>query len=361
MTMTDDQLPTMLRELVEAPGVPGQERAVRDVMQHYLAPLGEIITDNLGGIAAKRTGDANGPAIVVAGHMDEIGFMVTRITDEGYLKFQTLGGWWEQVMLAQRVRVYTRNGSVIGIIGSKPPHILEPEERKKMVEKKQMYVDIGAASADEARAWGVHPGDPIVPVGDYTPMHNPRMVMAKAWDNRFGCAAAIEVLRHLQNEQHPNIVYGVGNVQEEVGLRGATTMTNRIAPDIGIALDTGIAGDTPGIDPDSARGKLGAGPTILMYDASMIPHTGLRDLVLDTAEEHDIPLQVDVMARGGTDAGRMHLFGAGVPAIVLGVPVRYIHTHSAILHLDDFAQLIELLGAVIKRLDSKTVATLKAG
>lgn len=359
--MTNDQLHTMLRELVEAPGVPGQERAVRDVMRQYLAPLGDIVTDNLGGIAAKRTGDANGPTIAVAGHMDEIGFMVTRITDEGYLKFQTLGGWWEQVMLAQRVRVYTRTGSIVGIIGSKPPHILEPEERTKMVEKKQMYIDIGASSADEAREWGVRPGDAVVPVGDYTPMHNPRMIMAKAWDNRFGCAAAIEVLRRLQHEPHPNVVYGVGNVQEEVGLRGATTMTHRIAPDIGIALDTGIAGDTPGVDPDSARGKLGAGPNVLIYDASMIPHTGLRDLVLDIAAEHNIPLQIDLMARGGTDAGRMHIFGAGVPSLVLGVPVRYIHTNSAIMHLDDFAQLIDLLVLIIQRLDSKTVAALQAG
>jgi endoglucanase len=355
-----DEMLRMLRELTDAPGVPGQEEAVRRVMRRYLEPLGEIVTDNLGGIAGRKEGQAGGPKIMVAGHLDEIGFMITRITDEGYLKFQTLGGWWEQVMLAQRVEIHTRHGPIVGVIGSKPPHILEPEERKKMVDKKTMFIDIGAASRQEAESWGVRPGDMVVPMCPFTPLRNEKMLLAKAWDNRFGCALALEVLRKLQSQAHPNIVYGVANVQEEVGLRGATTMTHRIEPDIGFAIDTSIAGDTPGVDPDSASSKLGKGPVMLLYDASMVPHTGLRNFVFDVAEAEGIPLQTDKMSGGGTDGGRMHIFGAGVPSLVIGVPVRYIHTHASIMHLDDFTQAVDLLVAVIKRLDAEMVEQLRS-
>ncbi|NJM06291.1 M42 family metallopeptidase [Candidatus Gracilibacteria bacterium] len=355
-----DETLSMLKELAETPGVPGQEVAVRRVMQRYLEPLGEIVQDNLGSIAGRKVGQQNGPKIMLAGHLDEIGFMVTRITDDGYLKFQTLGGWWEQVMLAHRVEVYTRTGPIIGVIGSKPPHILEPEERKKPVDRKQMFIDIGAASRAEAESWGVRPGDMVVPVGPFGQMKNPDLLMAKAWDNRFGCALAIETLRRLQGQAHPNIVYGVGTVQEEVGLRGAVTSTNLIQPDIGIALDTGVAGDMPGVSPDDVQGKIGGGPVLLIFDGSMIPHTGLRNLVIDVAEEANIPLQFDKIAGGGTDAGRMHIFGNGVPSVVIGIAVRYIHTHTAIMSRKDFDLAADLLVALVKRLDRETVETLRS-
>jgi endoglucanase len=358
--MVSEETLQFLRDLTEAPGVPGQEEPVRRVMRRAMEPLGEIQTDHLGGIACRSVGQNDGPRIMLAGHMDEIGFMVSRITDEGFLKFQTLGGWWEQVMLAQRVEVQTRQGPVIGVIGSKPPHILEPEARKQAVEQKAMFIDIGASSRAEVESWGVRPGDPIVPVGSFQVMRNPKMIMSKAWDNRLGCALAVETLRQLRGERFPNQVYAVGNVQEEVGLRGAATMTNLIEPDIGFALDTGVAGDMPGVEPEEANGKVGAGPLVLLYDASMVPHTGLRNLVIDTAEAENIPIQFDTMARGGTDAGRMHIFGAGVPSLVIGLAVRYIHTHTSILNLDDFTQAVRLLVAVIKRLDAETVQQLKS-
>ena len=225
--------------------------------------------------------------------MDEIGFMVTRITDEGYLKFQTLGGWWEQVMLAQRVEVlHSPRADHRGHWLQAAAYPCTPMSARKSIDKKEMFIDIGASSREEAESCGIRPGDPVVPVCPFTEMRNPKLLMAKAWDNRFGCALAIEVLRRLKGQRHPNVLYAVGNVQEEVGLRGATTTTNLIAPDIGFALDTGIAGDTPGIGPDDAAGKLGDGPVILLYDGSMIPHIGLRDLVIDTAEAEGIPLPV---------------------------------------------------------------------
>jgi endoglucanase len=355
----DDTL-KMMQELTEAPGISGFEEPVRRVMRRYMEPLSEILTDNLGSIVGRKVGQEGGPKILLAGHMDEIGFMVTRITDEGYLKFQTIGGWWDQVMLAQRVEIHTRQGPVIGVIGSKPPHILSPDERKKVYEKKDMFIDVGASSREEVQSFGIRPGDPVVPVCPFTVMRNPKLLMTKAWDNRFGCALAIEVMRRLKGQSHPNVLYAVGNVQEEVGLRGAATTTNLIEPDIGFALDTGIAGDTPGIGPDEAEGKLGKGPVILLYDSSMIPHTGLRDLVIDTAEAQSVPYQFDKVAGGGTDAGRIHIFGAGVPSLVIGVPVRYIHTNAAIMHRDDFDNAVKLLVAVVKQLDAETVRQLKS-
>ncbi|KAB8145225.1 M42 family metallopeptidase [Chloroflexia bacterium SDU3-3] len=355
-----DETLTLFKELTEAPGPSGFEAPVRQILRAYLEPYGEIVTDNLGSIVVRKVGEADGPKILLTGHLDEIGFMVTRITEEGYLKFQTLGGWWDQVMLAQRVEVITRNGTIAGVIGSKPPHILSPEERNKVFERKHMFIDIGASSKAEAEAWGITPGDPVVPVCPFTVMQNPDMLLAKAWDNRFGCAIAVEVLRKLQGQSHPNVVYAGATVQEEVGLRGATTLASLIQPDIGFAVDTGIAGDTPGVGPDDVQGKLGAGPVALIFDGSMIPHVGLRNLVFDTAKAEGIPLQFDKMAGGGTDAGKFHLTGAGIPSLVLGVAVRYIHTHASILHRGDFDQLVNLIVAVIKRLDADTVRKLTA-
>lgn len=212
----DEQL-KMLKALTDANGISGFEKEARDVMRSYITPYADSVeTDNLGSLIAKKTGAEDGPKIMIAGHLDEIGFMVTTIDDKGFLRFQTIGGWWGQVMLAQRVTVMTSEGNLSGVIGSKPPHVLTPEQRKKPVDIKDMFIDIGASSKEEAMEFGVKPGDAIVPVCEFTVMKNEKLLMAKAWDNRIGCAIAIDVLRQLKNEQHPNIVYGVGTVQEEV-------------------------------------------------------------------------------------------------------------------------------------------------
>lgn len=355
-----DKLHEMFKELTETPGAPGHEGPVREVMKKYISPYAdEIYTDNLGSLIAKQAGGEEGPKIMVAGHLDEVAFMVTMITDKGFLRFQPLGGWWEQVMLAQRVSVLTRKGTIEGVIGSTPPHILSPEARKKPVDKKNMFIDIGASSREEAEEFGVRPGDTIVPICPFTVMKNPKLLMAKAWDNRIGCAIAIEVLRRLKEENHPNIVYGVGTVQEEVGLRGAQTSVNAVGPDISFAVDVGIAGDTPGIKREDAQSKLGGGPQLLLYDASMIPHRGLRDFVIATADECGIPYQFDTVAGGGTDAGRLHLHNQGVPSMVVSIATRYIHSHAAILHQDDFENAVKLLVEVIKRLDKSKVEEIK--
>ncbi|MEH7417194.1 M42 family metallopeptidase [Neobacillus drentensis] len=351
-----DETLTMLKDLTDAKGIPGNEREVREVMKKYIAPYAdEITSDGLGSLIAKKVGKEGGPKIMVAGHLDEVGFMITQIDDKGFLRFQTVGGWWGQVMLAQRVTIVTRNGEVTGIIGSKPPHVLSAEARKKPIEIKDMFIDIGASSREEAQEWGVRPGDMVVPYFEFTVMNNEKMLLAKAWDNRIGCAIAIDVLRQLQGVDHPNVVYGVGNVQEEVGLRGAKTATYKIEPDIGFAVDVGIAGDTPGISEKEAMSKMGKGPQIVVYDASMVAHKGLRDFVTDTADELNIPYQFESIPGGGTDAGSIHLTHNGVPALAITIATRYIHSHAAMLHRDDYENAVKLIVEVIKRLDRETV------
>lgn len=351
-----DETLTMLKDLTDAKGIPGNEREVRDVMKKYIEPFAdEVTTDGLGSLIAKKVGDANGPKIMIAGHLDEVGFMITQIDDKGFLRFQTVGGWWSQVMLAQRVTIVTSSGDVIGIIGSKPPHILPPEARKKPVEIKDMFIDIGASSREEAKEFGVKPGDQVVPYFEFTVMKNEKLLLAKAWDNRIGCAIAIDVLKNLKGEKHPNIVYGVGTVQEEVGLRGAKTASQMIQPDIGFGVDVGIAGDTPGISEKEAASKMGKGPQIILYDASMVSHKGLRDFVTNTADDHGIPYQFDSMAGGGTDSGAIHMTANGVPALSITIASRYIHSHAAMLHRDDYENAVKLITEVIKKLDTETV------
>ena len=351
-----DETLTMLKDLTDAKGVPGNEREVREVMKKYIAPFAdEVTTDGLGSLIAKKVGKEDGPKIMVAGHLDEVGFMVTQIDEKGFLRFQPVGGWWSQVMLAQRVTIVTKKGDVTGIIGSKPPHILSPEARKKPVEIKDMFIDIGASSREEASEWGVRPGDMVVPYFEFTVMNNEKMLLAKAWDNRIGCAIAIDVLKQLQGVDHPNVVYGVGNVQEEVGLRGAKTATYKIQPDIGFAVDVGIAGDTPGISEKEAMSKMGKGPQVVVYDASMVAHKGLRDFVTDTADELNIPYQFESIPGGGTDAGSIHLTHNGVPALAITIATRYIHSHAAMLHRDDYENAVKLIVEVIKRLDREAV------
>ena len=351
----------LIRELTEAYGVSGFESDVRKLFEQHLQPVSdEIVRDYSGGVVGKKTGDSTGPKVLMAGHLDEIGFLVKRITDEGFIEFQTLGGWWTQVMLAQRVVIQTRKGWVYGVTGSKPPHILTADERSKAVKIQDIFIDIGVSSKEEAEAAGVRQGDAIAPWSPFQQMANPKFYMGKALDNRLGCAISIEVLRALQNVEHPNTLYAGATVQEEVGLRGAQTLVHHVKPDIAIALDVGIAGDTPGMTPYDALTKCGLGPILLYYDATMVPNPRFRDFVMDTASDSELPVQVEFIAGGGTDAGRFHLHASGVPSVAFGVTTRYIHSHVAVYHQDDFDNGVALLTELVKRLDWSTVKTIQS-
>lgn len=343
-----------LQEISEVAGPSGFERRVRDLMTERVAGHCEIMEDRIGSVIFKKQGKAAGPSIMLAAHMDEIGFLVKTVTKEGFLKFVTLGGWWEQVMLGQRVTVMSPKGDIPGVIGSKPPHVLSAEERKKMVTKREMYIDIGAADKKDAEEnFGATPGVPVVPFTPFTPMANPDLLVGKAWDDRVGCAVLTDVLLQLGKLKHPNTVFGVGTVQEEVGCRGAKTSADVIGPHVAIAIDTCIAGDTPGMSEDQASAKLGAGVAVCIYDASLIPHVKLRDFVLETARTANIPFQLEFSEGGGTDGGRIHLHAQGVPSIVLSVPTRYIHSHNGIISKKDYDSAVKLLLALIQKLDNK--------
>jgi endoglucanase len=351
-----DRTLDFLKELVDAHGVPGFEDDVAVIMRKHLKDVGTISQDRLGSFICEKVGDPKGPKVMLAGHLDEVGFLVRSVTKEGFVKFLPLGGWWGHVVLGQRLIVKTRKGDVVGVVGSKPPHELREEDRKKVLEIKDMYIDVGASGDwDVKKKLDIRPGDPIVPDSAFTVMANPNLLLAKAWDNRIGCALAAETARRLVGQKHPNIVYAVATVQEEVGLRGAKTSSSKIRPDVGIALDVGIAHDTPGTEGDE---KLGGGPLVVIYDSSSIPNRRLRDLVIETAEELEVPLQFEAVERGGTDAGRIHLSGEGVPSLSMGVAARYIHSHASIIDRRDYEATVKLLVAVVKRLDKKTVESL---
>lgn len=352
--MQQDTL-NMFQMLTELQGAPGNEKRVRDYMTGELKKYSdEIINDNLGSVFGIKKG--KGPRVMVAGHMDEVGFMVTQITENGMIRFQTLGGWWNQVMLAQRVQVMTKEGIIPGVIASTPPHLLTPEQRKKPMEVKEMLIDIGADDREDAKKIGVEPGDAILPICPFTPMANEKKILAKSWDNRYGCGLSIELLKELQHDTLPNELYSGATVQEEVGLRGAQSAANMIKPDIFYALDASPANDTTG-DKD-AFGQLGEGALVRIFDRTMITHHGMRDFVLDTAKTNDIPYQYYI-SQGGTDAGRVHTSGDGVPSAVIGICSRYIHTAASMIHVDDYAAAKELIVNLVKNTDQSAVDTIR--
>jgi putative aminopeptidase FrvX len=348
----------LFKTLTELQGAPGNEHAVRKFMTEQLNPYAdEMIYDRLGSVFGVKHGKEGTPKVMVAGHMDEVGFMVTQITENGMIRFQTLGGWWSQVMLAQRVQVMTDNGPVVGVIASIPPHLLDEAQRSKPMQIKNMLIDIGADDREDAKKIGIKPGQQIVPVCEFTPMANEKKILAKAWDNRYGCGLAAELLKEVDGTELPNTLYSGATVQEEVGLRGAQTAANMINPDIFYALDASPANDSSG--DKNAFGQLGKGALIRILDRSMVTHRGIREFILDTAESNDIPYQFFV-SQGGTDAGRVHVSNKGVPSAVIGICSRYIHTSSSIIHVDDYAAAKELLTKLVKATDKTTVETIKA-
>src|SRR5881296_1367633 len=203
-----DRTQDFLKELVEAHGVPGYEDSVAKVMERRLKDIGKFSRDRLGSFICEKQGSAAAPRVMLAGHLDEVGFMVKSITKEGFVKFLPLGGWWGHVVLAQRLVIKTRKGDVVGVVGSKPPHELRDEDRKKVLEIRDMYIDVGATSDfDVRKRLDIRPGDPILPDSPFTVMANPNLLLAKAWDNRIGCAMAAETVSQLKGVSHPNTVF----------------------------------------------------------------------------------------------------------------------------------------------------------
>jgi endoglucanase len=353
-----DATQTLLKDLTEVNGISGFERDVARTIEKYMESLTEVTYDRLGSIICKKEGAPAGPRIMLAAHMDEVGFLVKQVTKEGFIKFLPVGGWWGHVVLGQRVLVKTRKGDAVGVVGSKPPHELRDEDRRKVIDIDDMHIDIGATRRfDVVKRLGVRVGDPIIPWSPFQVMGNPKTYLAKAWDDRIGCAIMIDVVRRLSKIKHPNSVYAVGTVQEEVGLRGAQTSAAVVDPDVAFALEVSIAHDTPGFGTEDVE-ALGSGPAILVYDRTMIPNRNLLDLTLDVAARKKIPYHLASIAKGGTDTGRIHLNKAGVPSLVIGVATRYIHSHIGMIHRADYDNAVKLVTELIRVLDKKKVASL---
>jgi len=361
--MFDEKSTIFMKNLMESFGPSGFEREAARIIKEYMKDCSdETFPDKLGSVVFVARGSSERPRILLAGHIDEVGFVISGIDETGFLTFNTLGGWWDQVLLSQRVVIRTKKGDIPGVISAKPPHLLTEEERKKVLERKDMYIDIGATSRKEAEETGVRIGDPAVPWSPFSLLRDGKVAMGKAFDDRIGAFVAMESIKRLKLEavDHPNTVFGVATVQEEVGLRGAQTAAHLVDPDVGIVLEVDISGDVPGIKPFEAPTRMGKGATLLTYDSSMIPNQPLKEFVIETAEVSKIPLQLSQVARGGTDAGRIHLNRAGCPTVVISVPTRHIHSHVGLLSLDDVQNAVNLVIELIKRLDKKTVESFTA-
>lgn len=348
---------SLLQELTEAHSVPGHEDEVRAIFVDELEGVGDLSADGCGSVFCET---GAGPRVMVAGHMDEVGFLVQNITHDGFLQFVAVGGWWEHSLLSQRVEILNRQGQkILGVVASRPPHFLPQSQRSQIIPLDQMFIDVGAASREEVeRVMGIHLGDPIAPVSAFTPMAREDYYMAKAFDNRVGMAAVIQSGQLLHNSMHPNRLVLTGTVMEEVGLRGAKTAAFVARPDVAIVLEGPPADDTPGFARSESQGRLGGGVQIRLFDPTAITNPRLAQLAVQVAREEGIAHQLTVRRTGGTDAGSIHLSHAGVPTIVLGVPARYIHSHNSIIDLNDYLAMVALTTALVRRLDQLTVDSL---
>ena len=350
----------LLKSLTDVNGISGHEMQVKSLMKDYLTPVSdEIVEDRLGGIFGKKNATHGTKSLMISGHLDEIGFIVTQIDEQGYIYFTPIGGWWNQVMLSQKVTITTESGKEIrGIIGSKPPHALSSEERKKPVDIKNMYIDIGVRNKEEAKEAGIELGNMITPYSEFESLANDKYLTAKAFDNRYGCALAVEVLQQLKDENIDINLYAGATVQEEVGLRGAKVAANLIKPDLAIAVDVGVAYDVPGMTSEKNEGKLGDGPLAILMDATSIAHDGLRKHIKDVAEHHNIPVQWATTPGGGTDAGSIHVANEGIPTITIGVPLRYMHSNVSVLNIDDYTNSVRLITEIVRSLNDDSYQAL---
>ncbi|MEM3824492.1 MAG: M42 family metallopeptidase [Candidatus Bathyarchaeia archaeon] len=337
-----------LEKLSNACGIAGREEEVRKIVKELLKPhVDEILEDKLGNVIGVKKGGKNAPKVMLAAHMDEIGLFVKTISKEGFLQFTKIGGIDDRILLAQKVIVHTEKGPLHGIIGSKPPHIQKEEERKKVLTYDELFIDVGAENQEEAKEMGVRIGDPASFDIKFAKIGND-VAIGKAFDDRVGCTIMIEAMKMLK--QTECTVYAVGTVQEEVGLRGATVAAFGIYPDVGIALDVTVAGDVPGVKEVEAPVKMRKGPAIEIADMGLITHPKVLRLLVEAAEQNNIPYQLETGLPGSTDAARIALTREGVPSGVISVPTRYIHSPASMVSFKDMENTVKLTVTAVKKI-----------
>jgi putative aminopeptidase FrvX len=357
---SQDRLVQLLKELTEAPGPPGYEEAVRRIMTDRFKPFADNITyDGLGSVIAQQGN--SGPRIMLDAHMDELGGMVRRIRPDGLVSMQMLGYWLSAALPDQRWVIVGSKGPVLAVTDIWDAHIAPHGAPGQPPPQQDLFLDTGARSAADVSALGITPGDPVVPVSDFAVLANNRYV-AKAWDDRVGCAVMLEVARRLAKTPHPNQVFYAATVQEEgsVEMRGAQTSARIINPDIGFSLEVGIPNDVPGPGTEAAQEVLGGGPGMMLYTFSELPNRKLVSHVKEVAAAQHIPLQFDFVQGFGDDAGAIKLNNTGVPVTTILVPARSTHAHNGIIDRADFGRTVDLVLALIQSLDAPTVARIKS-
>lgn len=341
----------LLRSILQAPGIPSREDAIRDVVAMQMKPLvDELSIDALGNLIGVRRGTGNGPRVMVAAHMDEIGFLVKHLDDRGFVRIQPVGGFDPRMLVAQRAIVHTRSGEkILALVqpGAKPIHLQQPGDAKEL-RIEDIFLDLGML-ADDVRA--------TIEIGDWVTMQSSTEVLgqtvtSKTLDDRLCVYIMLEALKRL--EKHTADIYAVATTQEEVGLRGARSAAFAVDPDIGLALDVTIAGDIPGTPPEGAVTTLHGGVAIKLFDSSHISNPKLVRHLRDLAEEHTIAYQLEILPRGGTDAGAMQQVTNGAAAATLSVPTRYVHSVNETASLADIDATIDLLAAFLEAAGSRS-------
>jgi len=346
-------------DLVNLNATSGHEKSVREYMRKEISKYtDEIIQDKLGSIFGVKRGSGK-PLIMIAGHMDEVGAMVTKITNEGFIKMIPIGGIEPEVMVSQNVVIQTKTKEIRGVVGSIPPHMNRGvEDGKKALSFDDLFVDVGADSKEHAIEMGIEIGQQINFVNNYYITEDGKKIVSKAWDNRFGCGMALEILKELQNIDHRNVVIAGATVQEEVGLRGATTASQMVKPDLFIAIDVSPIGDFLKKDHPSAFGKLGQGFLARFYDPRNIMQPKLLKYFERLAKENNIKMQY-FLSRGGTDAAAAQYAGDGTMATTIGLPGRYIHSSTSMVHIDDIEAVKQMVLALVKDFDENRLMELK--
>lgn len=346
-----------LKELVALTGPSGHEEdVVRDIHQRLRGLADEVSIDALGNIIARRKGARPGArSLAIAAHIDEIGFIVKKVEPAGFIRFEKLGGHDDRVLLAQRVWVRGAQGRLLGVIGAKSAHLSSPADREKVVRHAEMYIDVGARSADEVRAMGISVGDPIGYVGELTEVgRSTGRYIAHAIDDRAGCAILLHLLEALQGQELPGDLYAVFTTQEEVGLRGARTAAQAIGADVALAVDMTAADDTP--DTGGQHLKLGHGPTIKVMDASLLAHPAVRRALKAAAGRAVITVQDEILTGIGTDAGAFHQAGKGAPTGCISVANRYTHTPVEMIDARDLEDGYRLLLEFVRTVQEADLA-----
>ncbi|HZJ82845.1 MAG TPA: M42 family metallopeptidase [Clostridia bacterium] len=335
----------LLKRLAEARGVSGNEDEVREIIIEKITPLVDNVNiDRMGSVIGFKKGTKSDKKVMLCAHMDEVGFIITKIHDNGMLKFGSVGSIDPRILPSKRVKV--GDNDLPGVLGIKAIHLQEPEERKKAVKADQMYIDIGAKDKAEAES--------LVSLGDYAVFDSDLIyfgdnrVKSKALDDRVGCATLIEAIK----ESYPFDLYLCFTVQEEVGLRGAQVAAYNIAPDIGLVVEGTTCSDVPGVDPSRYTTRMGKGPAISIVDSSSYSNKELVSFLIKTAKDSNIPFQIKEGVSGGNDAGEIQRSRGGAKTAVVSVPCRYIHSPSSVMDLNDFNNTIGLVQEFLKGCDA---------